>query len=690
MRPALPEHGLTAPARARGALTLERFGLGSPAEWLLFAPHRHEDYKRIVTDFRELEIGNAVVVSGRIHSKQLFDDCGALTTDPRRGVRLQVELRSVAGQSLSFSVFGKPGFSWARHSVDSCVHVRGVPGLLPGPRIVVLERAELVPRERLGRIVAVYPSLKTVPGERFCEAVQEARGLLASAADLVERNTGWRAQSGALSMSEISGYPDAAALLRELHWPESVEAGTHARRAARFLSAFALVHRTALRAQSVAADARSIVPIAPGALRTLAARLPYALSDDQKRAMAGIVESLRSARPMNGLLSGDVGSGKTVTYLLPLIAAREAGARVAIMTPNLLLISQIAQEIRTLFPEVPVCTITGRGIEGDPRGSIVIGSTALANAARKGKLGDVPHVLVIDEQQKFAVGQRDALRAPFTNVLEATATPIPRTAALAIHGSIDLFALHEIPVDKHIETRVFDRDGAAAARDAVIRAIRDRGEQAAVVYPFVEASTPDELRRSVTQAPESWSRFVPPESIAVLHGKLSDEEKVAILESFRSGRKRLLLASTVIEVGVTLPELKTMLVVGAERFGVVTLHQLRGRLARHGGAGEFCLFAEAPDEAARSRLALLVEHSDGFTLAEKDAEQRGYGDLLGIDGDAQSGQTRTLFQGVDVGPREIAFAATLIERLAHGYGAAMHAREARDHDAERGSNPRPL
>jgi ATP-dependent DNA helicase RecG len=265
------------------------------------------------------------------------------------------------------------------------------------------------------------------------------------------------------------------------------------------------------------------------------------------------------------------------------------------------------------------------------------------------------------------VAQREAVRASWTNLLEATATPIPRTAALAVHGSTDLHMLHEIPVDKKVDTRIFDRSSALEARNSVLRAIVERGEQAAVVYPMVEATEEADAKRSVMEAINTWSRYVAPEKIAVLHGRLSDEEKMSVLESFRAGERRLLLASTVIEVGVTLPELKAMLVIGAERFGVLTLHQLRGRLARHGGHGEFALFSESADPEALERLNLLIEHSDGFTLAERDAQVRGYGDLLGIDGDSQSGSTRTLFQGANVGPREIAFAANLYEKLTRAH-----------------------
>ena len=489
------------------------------------------------------------------------------------------------------------------------------------------------------------------------------------AAQIVEADSGWRDSSAPVSMDELTGFRSGQELLANLHRPKSVDVGEKAMRAAKIISAYTLVRKTAERQKAILVNPKSIIPIDAKVVEDLKSRLPYPLTGDQDSAVNGICASLRGPRPMDGLLSGDVGTGKTLAFLLPMVAAHKAGKRCMLLTPNLLLISQVEREIKKFFPEVRVCTVNGKGIKGDDQASsIIVGSTALINAMAKGKIGRKPDFLVVDEQHKFSVEQRQALRDAHTNKIEATATPIPRTAALATHGAHDLFLLRDVPVVKSIKTDVFTKDQAKQAGQRIIDAL-NRGEQAAVIYPLVtstmdeEGKPKDDAKKAVTNAAENWKRYVPLEHIAVLHGKMKDVEKDAVLDSFRSGEKRLLLSSIVIEVGVTLPELKTLLVTDADRFGVVTLHQLRGRLARHGGEGHFLMFTENEDDPdSMERLQLVAENNDGFDLSEKDAEVRGYGDILGIDGDAQSGVTRALFQGVKIGPRDISLAANLHEK----------------------------
>lgn len=645
-------------------IDLEKFGMQTEAEWLLIAPSRYEDYANETIDFKTIAAGNPVMIRGTILSMDYFKDGKKplLGNFQKIATRLVMKIKNANDQTLDVFAFGKPYFAWKSVDIGHQVLIRA----MPKPRFIgngiELHAPEVVPRALQGKIVPVYPNLKVTKGEKFREKIDHHLHLMNQAADLVERETGWSEKNEVISFADLSQFDTPLDLLKALHRPTTVEQGEKARRAARLVSGLSLMRNTLLRSENVVEDELSSIPITNDMIEQLKKRLPFQITNDQEKAIDNISASLRSKVPMSGLLSGDVGSGKTAAFMVPLVATYKAGKRAMILTPNLLLIAQVAREIRATFPEVPVCTVTGSGIDGDPNAGIVVGSTALIHAFKKNKIKQHPDVLVIDEQHKFSIEQRQFLAGEHTNILEATATPIPRTAALISHGTADVFLLREIPVDKKITTEIITKQGAINARNEVLRAVLERGEQAAVVYPLVETDDEEKSKTAVTNALDQWKKYVPEDRIAVLHGKLKDDEKTAILDAFRAGEKDLLLCSIVIEVGVTLPSLKVMLVVDADNFGVVTLHQLRGRLARHGGEGHMMLYAEDPSPEGLERLDLLVKYTDGFVLAEKDAEVRGFGDLIGNDGDVQSGKTRTLFLGVNVGPQEIGFAANLYRR----------------------------
>jgi ATP-dependent DNA helicase RecG len=663
------QKAINAAKSVKTKLDMAKFGLVTEAQWLLFSPMRYDDYKTLTDDFRKLHLGNVAVVDGTIVSKKLYDSRKQETTKVNMAVRLAVVIKDRHGSTINVSAFGKPGYAWKNYEKGSRVIIRAKPDRAFSGYGLELPNPEIVSKDLLGQIVPIYPPLRVTKGAKFKVEVDRHLDLMDVAAQIVEADSGWHDKDAPISMSEMTGFDNAKSLLMSLHRPSSVARGEDAMRAAKLISAYTLVRKTAERAKQIKVDPRSIINIDMREIEALKKRLPYPLTNDQHKSVDGICLSLKSPKPMDGLLSGDVGTGKTATFMLPMVAAFKAGKRPMLLTPNLLLISQFAREMNTFFPEVPVCTVNGKGIQGDPSNSIVIGTTALINAMKKGKVGRMPDFLVVDEQHKFSVEQRESLNDSHTNKLEATATPIPRTAALATHGAHDLFLLRDVPVKKNIVTEVCGAEDGKRAGQAIIEALR-RGEQAAVIYPLVTASEDvegeapkNDAKKAVSSAADNWKKYVPLEEIAVLHGKMKDAEKEAVLSDFREGRKKLLLSSIVIEVGVTLPELKTMLVTDADRFGVVTLHQLRGRLARHGGEGHFVLFSEnTEDPDCLERLNLVADNTDGFDLAEKDAEVRGYGDILGIDGDGQSGVTRALFQGVKIGPKEISFAANLFEK----------------------------
>lgn len=650
-----------------------RFGIGSDIQWLLIAPARYEDYSIIQENFANLEsmVGDTVLLRGRIKKKLAY--AGRTPTSNMyacdrisillAGPGANINKGSSDEGTIYLSAFGRPGFEWQHTNIGDEIIVRGKVAIFNAA--AQISGASLVPKDKLGRVIPIYPAIRQTAGARFAFAVEQNMEWIDAAGALVEADVDWSVPIPGGTLPGVLGFATGKDLLSALHRPSTLSDGMAATDAADILSALSLIRNAAKRRAQKNPNPNSMIPISSRFIQEAIKKLPFKPTGDQKRAIDGIVKELLSPFALDGLLSGDVGSGKTATFLVPLVAAQMSGARCMILTPNLLLIKQLAREIEQYFPGVPVCTVTGEGIKGDPADSanaIIIGTVAIIGAFKRKKLGDSPDFLVIDEQHRFSVEQRTAIAAPYTNVLEATATPIPRTAALAVYGDKSVFLLREIPVVKDIRTAIAYRDDAKEARDFMLEPLKTASDQVAVIYPLVGAEDVDNGLRSIYEAKETWKKFVPENQIAVIHGKMTDDEKEEVIKDFRAGTKRFMIASTVIEVGLTLPDLKRMMIVGSDKMGLVTLHQLRGRLARLGGDGDCllfvdCLHAEANPETAQ-RLQILVDHLDGFTVAEKDAEQRGFGDFLSTDGDTQSGKTRTLFLGAKVGPKEIDWVAT--------------------------------
>lgn len=642
------------------SLDPSRFGIDSASQWLLVSPIRYEDYSIVINNYSALEAGMTYVISGKIVKKVLY--CGKQESKNfKTADRIAITLEDQDGNLLAVNAFGRPGFEWQPYNINAQVIVRGQLKEFNGQLTL---QGKIVDKKLLGRIVPIYGQIKNTAGARLSEMVDQNVDYIDVAGEIIESETGWN-ESEIRNHNIFQRYKSAQDLIEELHDPLTIQGGRFALKSAAFLSAYALIRKAKMRAAVREPNTKSIVLIPQGGIDSCLRRLPFSVTGDQLRAVQGIASELRSPYPLDGILSGDVGSGKTATFLIPLVAAHEAGARCVIMAPNLLLIKQIAKEIKTYFPTISVCTITGGkdGIVGNPEGSILVGTTALVSWFRKHKDFGRPHLLVIDEQQRFSVEQRSSIAANFTNILEATATPIPRTAALAIYGDKSLFLLKEIPVKKRIETIIVSPEDNSTIDNLVKDILRDTNEQIAIVYPLVSSTDEKNQDISVINAAQIWGTKIDPSLITVLHGKMTDDEKVAAIEEFKAGKTKLLIASTVIEVGLTVPELKTLMVVGAEKMGLVTLHQLRGRLARHGGEGLMLLYVEDLESESIERLQILVDHFDGFTVSEKDAEQRGFGDFLSIDGDAQSGKTKTLFLGVKIGPKEIDSVSRAIEEL---------------------------
>jgi ATP-dependent DNA helicase RecG len=369
--------------------------------------------------------------------------------------------------------------------------------------------------------------------------------------------------------------------------------------------------------------------------------LPFPLTGAQKRVLREIADDMRSPHPMNRLVQGDVGSGKTMVALLSMIVALENGAQAAFMAPTEILAEQHYLTFRRLLARCPyrveLLTSTLKGKEraaalarlAAGEAQIAVGTHALIQeGVAFRRLG----LAVVDEQHRFGVLQREDLRRKGydVDVLVMTATPIPRTLALTAYGDLDVSVVDEKPPGRTpVRTLVRPASDRREILDLVRREVAS-GRQAYVVYPLVEESEKLEDVKAATEAASEWQAALPGMRVGLLHGRLKSAEKEAVMGAFNRGEVQVLVATTVVEVGVDVPNATAMVIEHAERYGLAQLHQLRGRVGRGGGASTCVLLTYGRlSEVARARLDVMSATEDGFLIAEKDLEIRGPGDFFG-------------------------------------------------------------
>jgi ATP-dependent DNA helicase RecG len=437
--------------------------------------------------------------------------------------------------------------------------------------------------------------------------------------------------------------------LRQIHFPSDdapiehyQQAKSPAHRRLIFEEFFWLAIALGLRRGERVSEPKGLqIEITDRVRQAVRAILPFAPTGAQKRALKEIVDDMTSDKPMNRLLQGDVGSGKTIVAVQAMVVAVENGYQTALMAPTEILAEQHARNIKRWLAQTSyrVELLTGslrakekREIQaalaaGDV--DIVIGTHAvIQDAVEFRKLG----FAVIDEQHRFGVLQRAALRRLGLNpdVLVMTATPIPRSLAMTVYGDLDVSIIDELPPGRTpVKTFVRGED----RREKIYEFIRKQlgeGRQAYVVYPIIEESEKLDLRNA-TEMYDNLSADVFSEfNVGLLHGKMKSAEKDAVMRDFSANQTQILVATTVIEVGVDVPNASVMLIEHAERFGLSQLHQLRGRVGR-GAAESYCILLcqFAKSKEAQERLKVMEETTDGFKIAEKDLELRGPGEVLG-------------------------------------------------------------
>jgi ATP-dependent DNA helicase RecG len=385
----------------------------------------------------------------------------------------------------------------------------------------------------------------------------------------------------------------------------------------------------------------TVIEISPTTFERIESLLPFKLTGAQERVIDRIFDDMQSNAPMNRLVQGDVGSGKTIVAFMAMFAAMENGYQTALMAPTEILAEQHARNAKKLFADTSyrVDLLTGSLKAAEKRkvqkmvadGEIhaIIGTHAIIqDAVEFEKLG----LAVVDEQHRFGVLQRAELRARGYNpdILVMTATPIPRSLAMTVYGDLDVSVIDELPPGRTpIKTVVVGED----KRDGVYKGIEreiNLGRQVYIVYPLIEESEKMDLKAATKMFEELRDQVFPNFKVGLLHGKMKGGEKEAIMQEFIAGNLNILVSTTVIEVGVDVPNASLMIIEHAERFGLSQLHQLRGRVGR-GAEQSFCvlLTGDKKTAVARERLGIMEETTDGFRIAEKDLEIRGQGEILG-------------------------------------------------------------
>ncbi len=618
---------------------LARLGLYTIRDLLYYYPRDHIDYARQV-NINKLEAGETVTIVGTVKRCSCFTSprnkkltiFDLLLTDPTGQIKLS---RFFAG--TRYSNRGWQEMQKRRYPEGSVVAASGLVkknkyGItLEDPELEVLDHpGGSIESIKIGRVVPVYPLTEGVPADLVREAVIAA---LPYASQLKEALPAvLREQYGLIGVSEA---------IANIHFPPDSDTLAAARRRLVFDEFFYLQLGFLQRRQVLKRQETSAVLAPTGKLiDQFSQLLPFELTNAQKRVINDILNDLQSSTPMNRLVQGDVGSGKTVVAVIAILAAIQSGYQAALMAPTEVLAEQHYRKLVSWFNllHLPVELLTGSTTTKKRRAihsqletgelPLLVGTHALIqDPVNFQRLG----LVVIDEQHRFGVQQRARLqqKGQSPHVLTMTATPIPRTLALTLHGDLDVSQIDELPPGRQqIQTNVLSGKQRNHAYDLIRREIA-QGRQAYIVLPLIEESEKLDVRSAVEEHQRLSESIFPEFQLGLLHGRMNSAEKDEALNAFRDNQTQIIVSTTVIEVGVDVPNATVMMIENAERFGLSQLHQLRGRVGR-GSEQSYCLLMSGSQtDTARQRLGVLEQSQDGFFISEMDMRFRGPGEVLG-------------------------------------------------------------
>jgi len=611
----------------KNAQLFEALNLFTLEDLLYYFPRRYDDYSQLKT-INRLQFGEELTVVGTIQS---------IASRAIRGGQTQITeaILSDGTGALRLTWFNQP---WLANRIPSATQivVSGKIDMYLGRLVMNNPDWEFMEQEHLhtNRIVPVYPLSGRITQRTLRKMMHQTVSFWAPRLkdympDAIKQST---------------GLPGLAAALMQVHFPDSLEKLNAARNRLAFDEIFFLQLGVLSQKRNWQSATATIFEVPDDWLSEQIECLPFALTQAQQKVLTEMRKDLASGQPMNRLLQGDVGSGKTVIAALAIAIVTRQDSQAALMAPTSILAEQHYRslqpmlvndsllkpgEIRLLIGDTPDAEKEEiRAGLNDGSVKLVIGTHALLEDPITFKR---LQLVVVDEQHRFGVAQRAILRSKGENphLLVMTATPIPRSLALTVYGDLDISVMDEMPVGRiPIKTHTLhplERERAYQ----LIRSQIDSGRQAFIIYPLVELGENNEGKAAVEEHARLKREIFPHYLLGLLHGRMKPEEKDDVMRQFRDGEYQILVSTSVVEVGVDIPNATVMLIEGANRFGLAQLHQFRGRVGR-GPAQSYCLLIpETEDALENERLAAMEETNDGFVLAERDLAQRGPGDFLG-------------------------------------------------------------
>ena len=599
----------------KSAEKYKKLGIETVEDLLLYFPFRYEDFKS--KNVLDLEDGEKAVVSGIVATPANVQYYGYKRNRLRFTIK-QVEL------VLAVSFFNQPYLA-DKIELGQTVAVFGkwdkAKGALTGMKLLPQVEDDLQPVYRLSQGVSQSALVKVIK-----------TAFEAGLDQLLEENLPQILMDKYHLLSRRQA-------VRAMHFPKDLEEYKQALRRVKFEELlFFQLQLQVLKEENRSVGKGIVLDWDKKKLKALQAKLPFTLTEAQERSLNEILADMRSPYHMNRLLQGDVGSGKTVVAGLAMYAAVTAGKQAALMVPTEILAEQHLQSLTSLFPSLRILLLTGSLKAAERRErlefvqtgqvDLIVGTHALIQeGVRFHDLG----LVIIDEQHRFGVAQRRILREKGQNpdVLMMTATPIPRTLAITAFGDMDVSIIDQMPAGrKEIITRWVKHQQLNLVLDWLVKEIQ-KGSQAYVISPLIEESEALDLKNAIALEEELIAYFGDRARISLLHGKMKGEEKEAIMQAFKQGEIDLLVSTTVIEVGVNVPNATVMIIMDADRFGLSQLHQLRGRVGRGDKQSYAVLVANPKTESGKRRMKIMTETTNGFVLAEEDLKLRGSGEIFG-------------------------------------------------------------
>jgi len=613
----------------------DSLGVKNLGELLYYFPRRYDDYSQL-KPINRLQFGDELTVIATVQSMSI--------THQMNKNMSRIEVVVSDGSGFLRLIFFRHGSEIARYMENQ--FKRGAQLVISGRVDMYLGRLQMrdpdyepLEKDHLNTngIIPVYPLTAGLSQNTVRKDIHEVINFYCNKINDFLPN----------EIKRSANLVDLSVALHQVHYPTNMNLLNSARERLSFDEIFLMQLGVLQQKQSWQSGTAQKFALPDETLNTLIAGLPYTLTNAQKKVLAEVCADLNSGVPMNRLIQGDVGSGKTIIAALAACIVSAAGAQSAFMAPTSILAEQHFNTLKNLtasFPaDAPLHAEEIRLLTGDTpakeREELLAG---LAEGTIKLLIGthaliESPVIfknlqfVIIDEQHRFGVGQRAALRQKGTtpHLLVMTATPIPRSLALTLYGDLDLSVMDEMPVGRiPVETHVIHPLERERAYQMILAQIQ-QGFQAFVIYPLIEKGEDDEAKAAVEEHDYLQREIFPNLKLGLLHGRMKADEKETVMRKFRDKEYDILVSTTVVEVGVDIPNATMMLIEGANRFGLAQLHQLRGRVGR-GGNKSYCLLIPDNEDALQNeRLEVMTQTNDGFVLAEKDLQQRGPGDFIG-------------------------------------------------------------